>query len=272
MATLAEWIKLNDFLANVFLVKHREYFIPSEGRYKNFAPQSIISPHISSFVMRLPTGCNSLDTLLGKGIESGIITEFFGEGGSGKTNICLQLAKNVALKDKKTIFIDTEGVSVERLEQISGERSEKVMENTIFFKPHSFSEQEKCIKKGSRLALSSDKDFNLFIVDSFTTFYRSLYNSKKEDRISSRLGRLLIELMRVARKKDIPVVITTQVYESDDGKKPVGGHVLYHNAKTIVLLEVLEYNIRKAVLEKHRSLAKGKSARFKITENGIVTP
>lgn len=222
--------------------------------------------------MRLPTGCNSLDTLLGKGIESGIITEFFGEGGSGKTNICLQLAKNVALKDKKTIFIDTEGVSVERLEQISGERSEKVMENTIFFKPHSFSEQEKCIKKGSRLALNSDKDFNLFIVDSFTTFYRSLYNSKKEDRISSRLGRLLIELMRVARKKDIPVVITTQVYESDDGKKPVGGHVLYHNAKTIVLLEVLEYNIRKAVLEKHRSLAKGKSARFKITENGIVTP
>ena len=212
-----------------------------------------------------------MDTMLGKGIESGIITEFFGEGGSGKTNICLQLAKNVALKDKKTIFIDTEGVSVERLEQISGERSEKVMENTIFYKPHSFSEQERCIKKGSRLALNKNKDFNLFIVDGFTTFYRPLYNACEEERISSRLGRLLIELMRVARKKDMPVVITTQVYESDNGKKPVGGHVLYHNAKTIVLLEVLKSNIRKAVLEKHRSQARGKSARFKITEDGIVT-
>ena len=222
--------------------------------------------------MHVPTGCNSLDTLLGKGIESGIITEFFGEGGSGKTNICLQLAKNVALKNKKTVFIDTEGVSVERLEQISGEKSEKVMENTIFYKPHSFSEQEKCIKKGSRLALNKDKDFSLFIVDGFTTFYRPLYNSCKEDRISSRLGRLLIELMKVARKKDIPVVITTQVYESDDGKKPVGGHVLYHNAKTRVLLDVLKQDLRRAILEKHRSRPKGKCTRFKITESGIVTP
>ncbi len=119
--------------------------------------------------------------------------------------------------------------------------------------------------------LNKNKDFNLFIVDGFTTFYRPLYNACEEERISSRLGRLLIELMRVARKKDMPVVITTQVYESDNGKKPVGGHVLYHNAKTIVLLEVLKSNIRKAVLEKHRSQARGKSARFKITEDGIVT-
>ncbi|MEF8835981.1 MAG: DNA repair and recombination protein RadB, partial [Candidatus Thermoplasmatota archaeon] len=167
---------------------------------------------------------------------------------------------------------DTEGVSVERLEQISGEKSEKVMENTIFYKPHSFSKQEESIKKGSRLALNSDKDFDLFIVDGFTTFYRPLYNSNEEDRISSRLGRLLIELMKVARKKDIPVVITTQVYESDNGKKPVGGHVLYHNAKTIVLLEVLKGNLRRAILEKHRSLPEGKSARFKIAGNGLTTP
>ncbi len=222
--------------------------------------------------MKLPIGCNSLDTLLGRGIESGIITEFFGEGGSGKTNVCLQLAKNVALQDKKSIFIDTEGVSVKRLEQISGDDSEKVMENTIFFKPHSFSEQKNCIKKGARLALNDNKDFDLLIVDGFTTFYRPLYNSKKEKNLSSKLGRLLIELMRVARKKDIPVVITTQVYESDEGKKPVGGHVLYHSAKTIVLLEVLDSNTRRAVLEKHRSQPKGKSARFKITQTGIVTP
>lgn len=222
--------------------------------------------------MRLSTGCSSLDTLLGGGIESGIITEFFGEGGSGKTNICLQLAKNVALKDKKTVFIDTEGVSVERLEQISGEDSEEVMENTIFFKPHSFQEQEKCIKRGAELAINEDNDFDLLIVDGFTTFYRPLYNSDKEEKISSRLGRLLIELMKVARKRDVPVVITTQVYESDEGKKPVGGHMLYHSAKTILLLEVLESNIRRAVLEKHRSKAKGRSARFKITQTGLVTP
>ncbi len=221
--------------------------------------------------MRLSTGCNSLDTLLGEGVESGIITEFFGKGGSGKTNICLQLAKNIALKGKKTIFVDTEGVSVTRLEQISGQKSEEVMENTIFFRPHSFSEQEKFIDKGAKLALKDDKDFNLFVVDNFTTFSRALYNSDEED-LTPKLGRQLIKLMKVARKKDIPVVITTQVYQSDEGKKPIGGHVLYHNAKTIVKLETLESNLRRARLEKHRSRPSGRTARFKITQNGLCTP
>ncbi len=221
--------------------------------------------------MSLSTGCNTLDSLLGGGIESGIITEFFGEGGSGKTNICLQLAKNVALQDKKSIYIDTEGISVERLDQISGLKTDKVMENTIFFKPHSFSEKEDFLEKGTQLALNKDEEFQLIVVDGFTTFYRPLYNTDKEENLRSRLGNQMIQLMKVARKKDIPVVITTQVYEGDNGKKAVGGHMLYHNAKTIVLLEVLESNIRKAVLKKHRFRSSEKSVMFIITEDGLVT-
>lgn len=221
--------------------------------------------------MKLSTGCNCIDSLLGGGIESGIITEFYGEGGSGKTNICLQLAKNVALQDKKTIYVDTEGVSIDRLEQISCDQKEKVMENTIFFKPHSFSEKEDFVEKGTELALNKDDDFQLMVVDSFTTFYRPLYNTDEEENLRSRLGNQMIQLMKVARKKDIPVVITTQVYESENGKKAVGGHMLYHNAKTIVLLEILESNIRKAVLKKHRSESSEKSTRFMITEDGLVT-
>ena len=62
--------------------------------------------------MRVPTGCNSLDSLLRGGVEAGAVTELFGEGGSGKTNLCLQLARNVALDDKKVIYVDTEGVSM----------------------------------------------------------------------------------------------------------------------------------------------------------------
>jgi DNA repair protein RadB len=41
---------------------------------------------------RLPSGCESLDSLLGGGFESGIITQLYGEAGTGKTNIALQLA------------------------------------------------------------------------------------------------------------------------------------------------------------------------------------
>ncbi|MFZ0222396.1 MAG: ATPase domain-containing protein, partial [Candidatus Nitrosopolaris sp.] len=38
--------------------------------------------------MRLPTGCKSLDNLLGGGIEAGVITQVYGPPGSGKTQLC----------------------------------------------------------------------------------------------------------------------------------------------------------------------------------------
>ncbi len=205
-------------------------------------------------------------------MESGVITEFFGKGGSGKTNICLQLAKNTALKDKKSIYIDTEGVSIERLEQIAGKRSEKVMNNTLFYRAHSFSQQKKFIEKSSRLVADSEDDINLVMVDSFTIFYRALRNKDGEKHLSPRLGRQLVKLMRIARKEDIPVVITTQVYESDDGQKPVGGHILYHNAKVIVRLDILNSHLRRCILEKHRSRPEEKSTNIKITDAGVVTP
>ena len=69
---------------------------------------------------RVPTGCKPLDDLLGGGFERGTITELFGEGGSGKSNIVLVLAAGVARAGKKAIIIDTEGISLERLFQVCG--------------------------------------------------------------------------------------------------------------------------------------------------------
>ena len=40
--------------------------------------------------------CESLDNLLGGGIEKQIITEIYGEAGSGKTNFCLQFTREIA--------------------------------------------------------------------------------------------------------------------------------------------------------------------------------
>ena len=54
-----------------------------------------------TIMARLPVACPPLDELLHGGVESGALTEFFGEAGSGKTNICLQLARNAALAGRK---------------------------------------------------------------------------------------------------------------------------------------------------------------------------
>ena len=72
---------------------------------------------------RLPTGCPSLDELLGGGVEAGALTLVYGEPGSGKTSLALQLSREVlASGGKSVLFIDTEGLSAERLEQVCGAR------------------------------------------------------------------------------------------------------------------------------------------------------
>ena len=40
----------------------------------------------------LSSGCKPLDDLLGGGFERGIVTQVFGAAGTGKTNVCIQLA------------------------------------------------------------------------------------------------------------------------------------------------------------------------------------
>ena len=67
---------------------------------------------------RIPLGCSQVDQLLGGGIEKGSVTLIYGEAGAGKTNVCLQLARNVAINGDKVAYIDSEGLSSERLSQV----------------------------------------------------------------------------------------------------------------------------------------------------------
>lgn len=217
----------------------------------------------------LSIGSARLDELLEGGLEGGAITLFFGEAGSGKTNICLQLARNVALTGKKVIYIDTEGVSLERLKQIAGENFEDVLRNTLFFEPHSFDEQEKFVDKAVKLAESS-LEVGVIILDSATIHYR-LTRNDEEKGVRKSLSPQLAKLLAVSRSKDIPVVLTSQVYtDLEKGTfEPLGGHVLLHDAKAIVRLDKVSTGTRRAVIIKHRHLEEGKKADFKLTQHGV---
>ena len=84
---------------------------------------------------------SALDVMLGGGFEKGTITQIFGAPSSGKSNVALSLAVNVAKSDKKVIYIDTEGgISIDRIKQISGEDFSKVANNIIVFEPTNFLE------------------------------------------------------------------------------------------------------------------------------------
>ena len=219
---------------------------------------------------RVPIGSATLDDLLGGGLEGGAITLLFGEAGTGKTNICLQVARNVALAGRKVVFIDTEGVSLDRMKQICGDDYDEVMKNLLFFEPHSFEDQEKLVEKASKLAESA-VDVGVIILDSATIHYR-LTRKDDEKGVRKSLSPQLARLLVVARHRDIPVLLTSQVYtDIEKGTfEPLGGHVLLHNAKAIVRLDKVGSSARRAVIIKHRHLEEGRRAGFKLTKTGVV--
>ena len=220
--------------------------------------------------MKTALGCRALDDLLGGGVEEGCITLLHGEAGSGKTNLCLQLARNVVRAGRKVIYIDTEGVSMERLRQICGDDFDIVAKNILFSEPYSFEEQEALIEKAVKIA-ESNAEVGLIIIDSITMHYRLTMRdeTRRDERYS--LTRQIAKLLRVSRQRGIPVVVTSQVYtDLDTGRYlPLGGHMLSHNAKTIVRLEKVGPSQRAAVLEKHRHREEGSRAVFRITGRGL---
>lgn len=220
--------------------------------------------------MKAPIGCKALDDVLSGGVEDGCITLLHGEAGSGKTNFCLQLARNVVRMGRKVIYIDTEGVSLERLRQICGDEFEVVAKNVLFSEPYSFEEQESLIEKAVKLA-ETNPEVGLIVIDSVTMHYRlTMRDEARRDERHS-LTRQVARLLKVSRQRSIPVVVTSQVYtDIDTGAfMPLGGHMLSHNAKTIIRFERAEPGRRTAVLEKHRHKPEGTRGAFRITERGL---
>jgi len=219
---------------------------------------------------RLPLGCQAVDELLGGGIECGTITLLYGEGGSGKTNWCLQASREAARKGKKVIYIDTEGVSLERLCQMSGEQYKEVVSGILFFEPSTLEEQKDAIEKAHRI-IEGEAPVGLVVLDSATIYYRVLFGTDAEDPGRTSLITQMTRLLVLARKKQLPVLITTQVY-TDSARntyEPIGGHAFLHTAKAIVKLEKSEGARRRATLMKHRSLREGKSVFFMIGPEGL---
>lgn len=223
---------------------------------------------------RLPTG-SSIDSLLGGGVERGTITQFYGPPASGKTNIAIKLAVETSKRDRKTVFIDTEGgISVERIRQVSGPSFQRVADNIIVFEPSSFTEQGEAIQRTLNVLKNHGDSVDLIVLDSAVALYRLKEGNGSNFNVD--LGRQLFLLLQMARRFDLAVVITNQIYSlrGDDGVdrvSPVGGTLLRYWSKTIVELEMGDGpGERIAVLRRHRNRPEGLRTSFRIVPEGIV--
>jgi DNA repair protein RadB len=217
---------------------------------------------------RLPSGCQSLDLLLSGGFESGIITQLYGEAGTGKSNIVMQLAVQAVARGMRVIFIDTEGFSAERFKQIAGPGAEDMAAKIMIFEPMSLEQQAIAIREASKIA---GRDLGLIILDSATSLYRVLLEADDNRSIRRTLTVQLSELQEIARRYRIPVVITNQVYMDieNNSLRPIGGTGLEHICKAIIFLEKKGEGLRRARLMKHRSSPEGIAADFRLTARGV---
>ena len=216
-----------------------------------------------------------LDDLLEGGFEKGTITQIFGPPSSGKSNIALTLAVNVAKNNKKVIYIDTEGgISIDRIKQISGDYFSKVANNIIVFEPTTFLQQTENLRSIDLWLKKNHEDVDLVILDSAVALYR--VDDMKSYMLSKELRKQIQLLSNIARTYDIAVILTNQIYNAfdDEGNneiKAVGGDIIEYISKVIIRLERGdEINQRVATLVRHRSIGEGKQVSFTITSRGII--
>ena len=234
--------------------------------------------------LKLMSGSRDINVFLNGGYENGVITLFYGPAASGKSNFVMLAACHNAKKEKKIIFIDTEGsFSLDRINQISGGLPEFILKNIVILKPTNFNEQKDSFLRLAK-ELKSSENIGLIIVDSMTMLYRlELAEARKKgleevQKINSDLVQQVKTLYEIARKKDVPVLVTSQIYsgylsEEDwlAGKEAkanvVGGDILKYWSKCIIELKN-KSGKKQAIIRKHRSLPE-KVLNFEIINEGI---
>jgi DNA repair protein RadA len=234
-------------------------------------------------VLRLTTGSKILDDLLGGGLETQTITEFYGEYGSGKSQVCHQLCVNVQLPPPQgglsagALYVDTENTfRTERLVSMAqhyGLDPEQVARNVIVADAYTSDHQIFLLENADQIV--KDNNIRLIIVDSLTSHFRSEYVGRETLALrQQKLNKHMHKLIRLARAFNAVAVVTNQVMAKPDvffgdAVHPIGGHIVGHTSHTRVYLRKASRGpIRIARLVSSPYLPDGEGI-FKITENGL---
>jgi len=234
-------------------------------------------------VLRLTSGSKVVDRLLDGGLETQTITEFYGEYGTGKSQICHQLCVNVQLPPERgglsgaALYIDTENTfRTERIVQMSrhlGLEPEQIVKSIIYAEAYTSDHQMFLLDNADEVIKANN--VKLIIVDSLTALFRSEYLGR--EMLAPRQQKLnmhMHKLIRLARAFNAVAVVTNQVMAKPDvffgdAIHPIGGHIVGHTSHTRFYLRRAAHGpVRIARLVSSPYLPEGEEI-FKVTENGI---
>ena len=156
-------------------------------------------------LLRLSTGSENLNKLLGGGLETQAMTEFIGEFGTGKTQLCMTFCITAQLPtqqggfDAKVLFLDSEGTfAPQRIHQIAQAMSldaDKVLEGV--FIARTYNSDHQILTTDHAFKLCKEENIKLIIVDSVLSHFRSEYIGREN--LSERQQRLNAHLHKLAR-------------------------------------------------------------------------
>jgi DNA repair protein RadA len=269
-------------------------------RFKGFTTANAHLDNRIRNLERVSTGSKTLDDMFCGGIETKAVTEFYGDSGSGKTQICHTLCATVA-QDKakgglcgRSIYIDTEGTfRPERIQQIAKARGfdpDTILNNIIIEEALDNSgQQERIVQNFGRYFSENNSDdtssnnnnkIKLLIVDSPINHYRAEYVGRKSlPKRQQQLYRFMHGLKKIAYHYRIAVVVTNHIHtvpdpyadsdsDSSRSREPVGGNVMRQAVTYGVYLKRTGlFHKAEIVFSPYHSR---NMAEFDINEKGIV--
>jgi DNA repair protein RadA len=245
---------------------------------------------------RIDTGCSNLNSLLGGGIEPQTVTELYGEFGSGKTNICHQLAVMVRQmpglmatsssnnnedpaksgRGGAAIYLDTDNTfRPERIIQIAKYKRfnpDDVLSGIIAAKLFSSSHQQLAIEGLHQLI--KENNARLVILDSAISHYRAEYPGRENlAERQHKINRMMHSLATTAALEKVAVVITNQVVGNPEdhylSNVPAGGNVIAHGSTYRIALKkggAPDLRIATLVASPWYHVS---DAEFRLTEGGV---
>lgn len=234
-------------------------------------------------IHRIKTGSNTLDELLGGGVETMAITEMYGRFSSGKSQLGFQLAVNVQRPTDQgglgggVLFVDTEATF--RPERIAQLAESQGMDQVATLRGIQVARAENSDHQIILLERAEDiiqkHNIRLIIIDSLTSHFRADYLGRGAlGERQQKLNKHVHDLQRLAEKYNLAVYVTNQVMDNPgilfgDPTTPIGGHVLAHMSTYRLYVRKSKEDKRIARLVDSPNMPEGEAV-FRVTPKGLT--
>lgn len=226
------------------------------------------------------TGMQSLDSILGGGLEGGFLVGLSGESKAGKTQLALQCLCSAADYHGNAVYIETEpnrfqidrvksmtkkDGSYKRVHKVDGHNADSPVDNLE-------------IQYNAYEAVKEAFDeLSLIVVDSFIANFRlsGEFESRADlPKRNSIVGKHLQALQSLSNQFDCPIILTLQVQGNPDqfssGDFSLWGPVLMdHTITHLIHMKHAKGELREALLKGHPGLPDDKVT-LKLPENAPI--